>query len=392
MFLHNLKYTFKTLFKNGSLIFWTFAFPLVLGTLFYLAFSDVESGDVLDIINIAIVDNQEFKDDEVMKSAFLSLSEENEDQLFNIEYVSEDKAKELLNNKEISGYLELKDKESNIVIKTNGINETIFKSVVDEINEKKKIVSEIAKEEIKLSIASGTPITDYERLYTEIIDMVSEKRENYKDTSSTHLSYMVIEFYTLIAMTCLYCGSLSMYAINNTLANMSAKGKRIAVSSISKFKLLLSSTIASFITELIGLTILFLYIIFVLKVDFGSNISGVILLSVLGTLCGLSFGMMVASVFKVNENSKIGIIIAITMFFSFLSGMMGVSMKYVVEKNAPLVGMINPANLITDGFYSLYYYDTLDRFNTDIYCLIGFTALMFIMSFVSLRRQKYASI
>ncbi len=36
----------------------------------------------------------------------------------------------------------------------------------------------------------------------------------------------MIEFYTLIAMTCLYGGMLSMGSINQTLANMSNKGKK----------------------------------------------------------------------------------------------------------------------------------------------------------------------
>lgn len=55
MFLHNFKYTFKTLFKNKSLIFWTFAFPIILGTLFHMAFSDIESSEKLHTIKIAII-------------------------------------------------------------------------------------------------------------------------------------------------------------------------------------------------------------------------------------------------------------------------------------------------------------------------------------------------
>ncbi|MEI3499074.1 MAG: hypothetical protein V8Q71_00925 [Bacilli bacterium] len=50
------------------------------------------------------------------------------------------------------------------------------------------------------------------------------------------------------------------------------------------------------------------------------------------------------------------------MFLSVLSGMMGVTLKYVIDKNIPVVNLINPNNLITDGFYSLYYYDTLSRY------------------------------
>ena len=55
MFIHNFKYAFKTLFKNRMLIFWTFAFPIILGTLFNMAFSNIENSEKLDIINIAII-------------------------------------------------------------------------------------------------------------------------------------------------------------------------------------------------------------------------------------------------------------------------------------------------------------------------------------------------
>ena len=51
-----------------------------------------------------------------------------------------------------------------------------------------------------------------------------------------HLSYMQIEYYTLIAMACMYGGMLGLTAINNQLANMSAKGKRVSVSPNKKAK------------------------------------------------------------------------------------------------------------------------------------------------------------
>ena len=80
------------------------------------------------------------------------------------------------------------------------------------------------------------------------------------------------------------------------------------------------------------------------------------------------------------------------MFFSVLSGMMGVTLKYIIDKNIPLLNMINPNNLITDGFYSLYYYDTLDRYVRDVIGLIIFVIICVVISFISLRREKYDSI
>ena len=77
---------------------------------------------------------------------------------------------------------------------------------------------------------------------------------------------------------------------------------------------------------------------------------------------------------------------------SYLAGMMGVSMKYVIDKNVPIINKINPAAMITDGFYALYYYNTLDRYWTNVISLVIFSSLLIIISFLSLRRQKYDSI
>ena len=76
----------------------------------------------------------------------------------------------------------------------------------------------------------------------------------------------------------------------------------------------------------------------------------------------------------------------------FFSGMMGITMKYIIDKHIPIINKINPASMITDGFYSLYYYDTLDRFYFDVASLLGFAFIMITISYFSLRRQKYDSI
>ena len=90
-----------------------------------------------------------------------------------------------------------------------------------------------------------------------------------RDISRDNLSYTMIEFYTLIAMTCLYGGFLGMVAVNQNLANMSSKGKRVSVSPVSKGKMIFGSVLAGYITQIIGVALLFLYTIGVLKVDYG---------------------------------------------------------------------------------------------------------------------------
>lgn len=280
MFIHNFKYAFKTLFRNKMLIFWTFAFPIILGTLFNMAFSNIESSEKLNIIDIAIVDNSEFQKDEAFKESFKFLGDEkNEERLFNIKYTDEETAKRLLNDEEITGYLVLENSKPKVVVITNGINETIFKYVTEEISQSIDITKNVLNSAVQKEIEQGNYNVDYEKIYRDVLEMTLNQDVGIKDISSSNLSYTMIEFYTLIAMTCLYGGILGMTAINYNLPNMSNNGKRVAVAPTSKGKVILSSLLASYLTQLIGVAILFVYTIFVLKVDYGSNLPLIILLA-----------------------------------------------------------------------------------------------------------------
>jgi len=393
MFIHNFKYALKTLFRNKILIFWTFAFPIILGTFFNMAFSNIENSEKLAIIDIAIVDNVDFSNNAIWQEAFRTLSDsQNEEQLFCTKYVTEEEAKQLLQNDEIVGYLILEKEEPNLVVKTSGINQTICKQVIEEIMQMNEMVSHFTADEIEKEKIAGNYAIDFERIYKNTFEKLKQQEVKIDNVSKSHLSYTMIEFYTLIAMTCLYGGILSMVAINQNLANMSKQGKRVSIAPTGKGKIVFSSIFASYITQLIGLTILFLYTIFLLKVDYGTNLPLVILLGVVGSFAGLSLGLMIGTTVKANENLKTGILLAITMLGCFLSGMMGITMKYIVDKNIPIVNRINPASMITDGFYALYYYDTQDRYFFNLVSLLIFAVIAITISYLSLRRQKYDSI
>ena len=398
MFLHNLKYSLKTLFRNKMLIFWTFAFPLVLGLFFNMAFSDLENSESFHVIDIAIVDNQAYQDQTLFKDVMEQLSDpDNENQIFSISMVSQSKAKTMLEDKEISAYIEW-EKEPSVYITSNGINETIVQTTVDEILQSSQIATDLIETKAEEAFTENPMLAlESEKVIQQIQEEVVERLQSdldveFVDETNAHLSYTMVEFFTLIAMTCLYGGILSMTCINQTLANMSHQGKRIAVSPTQKYKLVLSSVLASYVTQLVGVALLFIFTIFALHVDYGSHIGHVILLAMVGSLAGLSMGIMVGSVFKYNENIKTGILLAITMFGSFLSGMMGVGIKYLIDKNAPLVNHVNPANMITDGLYSLYYYSTFDRYWMNVISLLIFSAILIGISMVFLRRQRYDSI
>ncbi|WP_455950579.1 ABC transporter permease [Eubacterium sp.] len=391
MFIHNLKYTIKTLFKNKILIFWTFAFPIILGIFFNMAFSNIEKDEVLKVFDIAVVNNEQFEHQSIYKEAIDGLSKGNE-KLFNVQYVTKEKADSLLDDSDIEGYIIFENNKPQVVVKENGTYQTMLKFVVNEITQNKIMVTDLSEQAIRKQMEKGNINGDTAKIVSDILNKIQNQQVKMTDISSSNLSYMQIEYYTLIAMACMYGGMLGLTAINTCLANMSSKGKRISVSPNRKSTVVLSAAMGSYFVSLIGLAILMLFLKFVLQVDFGDNLLLVLLLAAVGNLAGISLGILIASIFRVSEGAKTGITIAVTMFLSVLSGMMGVTLKYVIDKNAPIVNLVNPNNLITDGFYSLYYYNTLDRYFRDVCYLLVFVAICLIISFVSLRREKYDSI
>lgn len=398
MFWHNFKYSLKSLFRLKVLIFWTFAFPIILSTLFNLAMSDLDKPKKLDTIDIAVVENTEFQENLAFKGALQELSTgDKKNKLFNIQYVEETKAKDLLEDNKISGYL-LFNQGPEVIVAQNGIEQTVIKYVVDEIAQINQTFETVIEQKITENIEITNNSLSEEQILT-IVDKTLTKlmknREggnNIINSSPSNLSYTMVAFYTVIAMSCMYGGIISMESLSKTLPNMSEEGKRVTVTPIPRWKLILSTLCSSYIVQILALCLLFLYMNYVIKVDFGGNTLTVILLSLVGSLAGLSLGVFIESMFNFNEKTKTGLVIGITMLGSFLSGMMQIQVKYYVDTYLPLLSYINPVRMITDGFYALYYYETLERYYFNLISLLTFSIILISISIFKLRRQRYDSI
>lgn len=382
MFFHNLKYSLKSLIKNKGLLFWTFLFPLLMATLFNMAFGNWVESEKFESIDIAIIKNSYYEDNEVAKRVFESISS-GEDRVFNITYVSDDVALKLLNDDKITGYIKYYDGGSDITVKSNGISATIIKSVVDEIDTYNVMFNDLIEKELTSSF-------DIDKAVTEAIKKFENIQVKTKDVSVKKLDIAVIEYYSLLSMTCLYGGFIALTCISNSLASISSRGKRVEVAPTKKSVIILSSLLSSFIVQMIGVLLLLAYLKLI-GVNLYANALGLMVVTVLGVLAGIALGLLISVVNNKNEGVKFGIVIAVSMACSVLAGLTGVSLKYVVDSNFPIINKINPAAMITDGLYALYYED-ISRFNYNMISLIIFVVVLVFISVVSLRRKKYDSI
>lgn len=384
MFIHNYLYRIKCIIRDKQIMFWTLLFPIVLATLFNLAFKNLHSTENFSEIKVAIIDNDEIRKNTAFINAIESVSNSESNKstkkLFDVIYTSMTEADKLLEDNKIKGYIYFED-EIKLVVKKSGIDQSIIKSFIDDFIQTNSTV---------LTIINRNPEAINKGLLNNVIDRTDYLKE--VSVSKSAPNTIVNYFYALVAMTCLYGSFWGLKEVTALQANLSPQGARVSVSPTHKLKLFLASMLAATTVQLGVITVLLGYLIIILKIDFGNQLGYIALTCLVGTIMGVTFGTCITTVVKKSEGLKIGILIGFSMTMSFLSGMMYDKMKYIVSTKAPILAYINPANLITDSFYSLYYYDTHTRFFTDIAILCIISGIFSLITYLVLRRQKYASL
>lgn len=366
----------KCLFGNKESLFWSALFPIFLSFVFSLVFSNFEKEEQFATINIAIVESQE-------QSYIIDAAREakygKDTAMFDVQQVSENDAKDLLKKGEITGYIVDGEKPS-LYIGGSGIEATILKSFVDNYLQTVKKISIVAS-------------TNPEKVQ-ELINGSMKRADYISDTnvSGRAPNFTLIYYYALLSLACLYGSNFGITEISDIQADKSAKGARINVAPIHKLKLLICNICAAITVQVLCILVAITFMAYVLSIDFGSRVGLVVLTCVLASICGVTFGAMLRSVLKKNEKTVNAISNATVLILSFLSGLMNPEVKYMVSDYIPFFAKINPANLITDSFYYLYYFDSLDRYWFNIVCMVLVTLVFVAITYLATRRRQYASI
>jgi len=375
MFLFNYRYRLKCIFNDRQLMFWTFLFPVLLATLFNLAFSNLSNAEEFIKVNVAVVQSQELDQNPAFTEAI-----NGNDELFVVQYTTRDEADTLLNDNQIDGYVVF-DPELGLVVNRSGLNQTIIREFLNDFLQSSATITTIITEN---SAALNNGILTGVSSRTEYLRAVSASQSNPDP--------VVNYFYTLIAMTCLYGGFLGVKEVVAIQADLSAVGARVNLAPTNKLTVFLSSMLAATSVLLLELLLLLAFLTGVLGISFGDQLFYIALTCVVGSLTGVSFGACIAAIIKKGEGVIVGILIGSTMTMSFLAGMMSSDIKYLVMTKVPILSYLNPASLITDSFYALYYYNTHTQFFTNLLLLGAFTLLFSTITYLVLRRQKYASL
>lgn len=380
MFFHIYKYRLKCIVRDKQMMFWTLLFPVLLSILFYMAFSNLTSGEAFSQISLAVVNDEAFQSDTSFKSVLDAVSTDGDNKLFKVQHTTSEQAMQLLEDGKVSGYIFI-DNGPQLVVKNSGLNQTIIKSFLDNYIQTSSVIS---------NIIGQNPTAIQNGLLDDIGVRVEFLKE--KALSTAKPDTMLHFFYTLIGMAALFGSFHGVNEVTAIQANQSPQGARNNLTPTHKLKMFSISVLAAATVQYIVILILISFLILALGINFGNQLGFIALTCFIGTFTGVAFGSFISAVVTKNEGVKTGILAGSTMLMSFLSGMMSPDVKIIISNNVPILSYINPASLITDSFYALYYYETHTQYIKNTLILTGITVLLGVLTYFVLRRQKYASI
>lgn len=373
--IHLIRYSFLSKLRNFNVIFWPLVFPVILGTFFYFAFGNLNEAD-FETVSVGIV--KEEQTDEVFLF-FLDQIQTSEKELIHTEEMSQEKALNDLKKGEISGIYYV-GKNPSLTVAASGLPESILQTLLENYENTRHTIQNITRAHPEGLLKGIREIVRPQNLLKDV------------SLGGKTIDGTVQFFYALIAMACLYGCFIGFHSALGIQANITPLAARRCVTPTHKFKLIFTDQITSFALGYVDVILLILYLRYVLKLDFQGKLGSMLVISFFGSMIGVSMGMFIGSIGKMQEEIKIGILLGVSMVSSFLAGLMNNTMKDIVERNVPLLNRINPAALISDAFYCINVYDDMGRYYRNLFTLAAICIVLVTASFFMVRRERYDSI
>ena len=370
MFKHIYVNSLKIFLREKNTVFWLLLFPMILAIFFKLGFSGLMDDESFEIIPVAVVcENDEVID--IYKEIFGQLED-----MLEVTYTDKEAADKLLTEGKVSAVLSVELKENmpvlSMTVEESLLNQSIVKEIADKINEGVRlVVTGEAEGEGVFKVLSAENVLNN-------VQLSGEKQD-----------YIAAWFYTILGMAAMYGSLLGISIIKMIQANQSAEAMRYNLAPTSKMKGFGAVFAAGATLHSINMLLIYLYLRYIMNINFGSRQGFIILASIVAGITGIAVGAMISVLVKSSENIKMGICLAISMLGSYLAGMMDNSMKYRVMQSMPAVEYINPVGLLTDAYLKLFYYKDLSYFWSDIINLIVIMAVCMTVTIIVLRRQRY---
>lgn len=379
--LHLMKYQFLQIVREWSSMFWALAFPIILGSLFYISFgtslgNEGDMGEDMETFKTAIVEEEE---ETSGKEMFLFFLKDLDGDMIELETMKEDEALQALRADEVEGIF-YAGEEPGLTVAKSGLEQSILKTLLDTYRKNAELIGTVMK------------------VHPEAVGEAAEALMEWKGTTEElsvggrTLNPNISYFFALIAYAALSGIYLGIKECCESQANLSALGARRCITPTHKLKLILNSFLILVVIQFFNVMVLTGVVQFVFHIDLGGSPGPILLINLLGSMIGISLGILVGSISKFSLGMKMGFGVLFTLFPGFLAGLMFGDMKNLIEQHCPIINRINPAAVLSDSYYCMAVYNDTARMTRNLMILAVMCVLCVAASFFVIRRDRYDSI
>ena len=413
--------TIKVNLREKSNLLWLFIFPILMASLFWGMFSGLTNRQI-QAQNFAVVHDSNWSTVAGADSLVNALAGKNTKgtKLIRPTTVSSvSAAKKRVQAGHDSGYLFVNHAGSfgiaisddlyneftnNMSSSTASITVSSLRSIITQFNHSQTTLKTLAASHPTASTQGQTQTRQQAQLQIQAqleryiaASTASAKLSYTRNRSLTHFApdQFARYYYALLGMVSMMSMSFAITSISTAQANLSAVGARRSIAPLPKWRQFSAILLASWLTSFLSLVVSFCYIRFVCNIAVGGREPLAILALLIASFTATAFGLLIGAIPRLSRGAKTGISTAIACFGALFAGLYGsfaMSLSDSISRNIPTFDLFNPVKQVSNLFYDLLYYDSLQPFMTTVGILLITGAICMTLAISLMRRRSYANL
>ena len=400
--------------REKSGIFWMLCFPIILATLLQGVFGDISESNTIEALPVAVVQDKTWDETQGAQSFVDALADSDSQStaLMTITGVSSaQEGERQLADGTVKAMLAAGD-DGRIIMtisdtmagnvqaaNVNGgdatsITLSALSAAIDVYNVRNGIIAEAVATALADNPQLAHDAAFWQSLASAGGSDVNDNDRYAKEITLTRFSSdpMARYHFALLGMAAMMSVLFACATLVFTQANLSASGARIAVSPLPRSRMVAGVFLAGWLMSFLTLSAAFLFIRYALGITVGGREwlaeAGILVASFSASAMGLALG----AIPKLSLSLKNGIAIGLSTGLAMLAGLMGkfsMQLNDSIQTHAPIVHLISPVKQVSNLFYDLLYYDSLDPFVHTIVVLLVMGAIALMLTVALLGRQRY---
>ncbi|WP_136194320.1 ABC transporter permease [Actinomyces procaprae] len=377
------RYQVLRLLRDRILLLWALGLPIALSLIFMAMFAGLEAGYAVDPMRVGIVHDDAYVSEAGLDAALDAVSAADaEPQLLDpVVYDTAEQAEAAVRDGTTVGYIAVQDGDPVLHLSAEG-NELsttpVLRAMLDTYVQ--------SRDELTALLAAGAPpaeaaaaVQNRHAFTTELqVTRVPGKPE-------------VPYYFALLAFTSGMGMTIAVVAVQEITAPAGPLAARRNLGALPRWRLLLGTLAAAWVCTWACLVLAFIFMRFVVGVDFGPYTALCLLAIGISSLMACAAG----SVLGTFPRMPLGGVSAISCLLALFCGLYGTASQELanrVELSAPLLSQLNPLWQATRCFYGLLYYDSLEPFARSCAALAGMTVVFFMIAMIRMRRTNHEHI